>query len=396
MAWLIIGILAFMLLVIIHELWHFIAAKKSGVNVEEFWIGIPPRVTTLGKDKSGTNYTLNWIPLWWFVRLKWEDPKEAEYFNAKDSFIKASLRNKIIILLSWVGMNFLLAYIIFVVIFTVGVKPISIIPENAVAIQSRSYLMPTVDFLVEKNLLSWSAIEEPAVIQEVEKDSLAFTLWIQSWDILTYINTWALSSWNIWTLLKEQLWKTFDLHYTRSGKSYVKTVSCPESECLLGANFYLDIKEIKFPFPKAMGVALGEIRSEIKLTLHILWNFGRALFSFNGEKIGTVVNKLTGPAWAIKFGDLLLEYRWRLAYLSFVGLLSLSLAIFNILPIPALDWWRLLGVLIQSIFRLKAEKYFTIEWYLNLFFFVLLMWLGVYILVKDLIMFWWLKLRFLG
>ncbi len=153
MAWLIIGILAFMLLVIIHELGHFIAAKKSGVTVEEFWIGIPPKVTTLGKDKSGTTYTLNRIPLWWFVKLKWEDPKETGIFNAKDSFMKASLKNKIIILLAWVWMNFLLAYIIFVVIFTVWVKPISIIPENAVAIQSRSYLMPTVGFLAEKSLL---------------------------------------------------------------------------------------------------------------------------------------------------------------------------------------------------------------------------------------------------
>jgi len=53
----------FMLLVIIHEIGHFIAAKKSGVKVEEFGIGVPPKVMTLRKDKSGTKYTLNLIPL---------------------------------------------------------------------------------------------------------------------------------------------------------------------------------------------------------------------------------------------------------------------------------------------------------------------------------------------
>jgi len=59
-----IGILLFMFLVFIHELGHFLAAKKAGVKVLEFGLGIPPRAVTLFTDKSGTKYTLNWIPLW--------------------------------------------------------------------------------------------------------------------------------------------------------------------------------------------------------------------------------------------------------------------------------------------------------------------------------------------
>ncbi|HCB51581.1 TPA: hypothetical protein DEP21_03330 [Patescibacteria group bacterium] len=69
-------------------------------------------------------------------------------------------------------------------------------------------------------------------------------------------------------------------------------------------------------------------------------------------------------------------------------MISLALAIFNVLPIPALDGGRLLGVLIQWIAKLKPEKYFTIEGYFNMIFFVLLMGLGVYIILKDLIRFW--------
>jgi membrane-associated protease RseP (regulator of RpoE activity) len=66
-------------------------------------------------------------------------------------------------------------------------------------------------------------------------------------------------------------------------------------------------------------------------------------------------------------------------------MISLALAIFNILPIPALDWGRLLGVLIQYIFRIPKEKYFKVENIINMIFFFLLMGLGVYVLVKDLI-----------
>lgn len=60
---LVLGIVMFMSLVLIHELGHFISAKKSGVKVLEFGIGIPPKVCRLRTDKSGTEYTLNLLPL---------------------------------------------------------------------------------------------------------------------------------------------------------------------------------------------------------------------------------------------------------------------------------------------------------------------------------------------
>lgn len=89
------------------------------------------------------------------------------------------------------------------------------------------------------------------------------------------------------------------------------------------------------------------------------------------------------------------EGGWKL-YLAFAGMISLALAIFNVLPIPALDGGRLLGVLIQSGGKLKPEKYFTIEGYINLVFFVLLMGLGVYIILKDLVRFWGVHIPFLS
>ncbi len=77
-------------------------------------------------------------------------------------------------------------------------------------------------------------------------------------------------------------------------------------------------------------------------------------------------------------------------------MISLALAIFNVLPIPALDGGRLLGVIIQRIGRLKPEKYFNVEGYINLVFFLALMALGIYILLKDLSRFREIKIPFFG
>ena len=65
-----LALIVFTIVVFLHELGHFVTAKLSGVRVYEFGIGIPPRAVILFTDKSGTKYTLNWIPLGGFVRLK--------------------------------------------------------------------------------------------------------------------------------------------------------------------------------------------------------------------------------------------------------------------------------------------------------------------------------------
>ncbi len=138
----------------------------------EFGIGIPPKVCRLRKDKSGTVYTLNLLPLGGFVRLKGEDPRDEQDFNAKDSFIKAKLRNKILILVAGVGMNLILAWVIFTAIFTMGTQPISILPENALSSHQNSYLMPTVNFLRKQGFISGELVSTPAKIERVSADLL--------------------------------------------------------------------------------------------------------------------------------------------------------------------------------------------------------------------------------
>lgn len=389
----------FMFLVIIHELWHFWAAKKSWVKVIEFGIWIPPKAYKLWTDKSWTEYTLNRLPLWGFVRLKWEDPKNPEEFKAKDSLITAKVRKKIIIMIAWVFVNFVFAWILFTTIFTVWTKPISIIPENALFVETESYLVTTLSFLDQKWLISWDIQESNAIIQETTPWMLWEELWIQSWDIITKINQDNINSQNIWKKLQENIWKEFDITYQRWEEIIQNRWTCWIDSCLLWVTIIsssnIDIKDIKFPLKESIKLWLKEIQAQTNLSLSVLWRLGKNLVSFNWTKIKESINKLSWPVWAVKFGERLLDNKDRMGYLWFAWMISLALAIFNVLPIPALDWWRILWTLIQRIWRFKAEKYFNIEWYINLVFFILLMWLWVYIILKDLIVFRWVKIPFI-
>lgn len=397
--WIVLWILMFMFLVLAHEFGHFITAKKSGVKVLEFGIGIPPKVCKLRTDKSGTEYTLNLLPLGGFIRMKGEDPKDEADFNAKDSFIKARLGNKIMILLAGVAMNFLVAWLLFTGIFYVGTKPFQVVPENALKSTSRSYLMPTLSFLQSQWLTSGNILEIPVKIEDVESWSIAGNLKLQSWDILLAINQQKVSIVNISTLLKTFIGQPITLTYQRDKKILNGSSTCGIDDCILGIKFWsagdLNIKLIKFPLGKAMLAGFQEIGAESSLTLKMLGTLWGNLLSFNKTRISWSVNKLTGPVGIVKLVQTLREGKNRSPLIWLVGIISLALALFNVLPIPALDGGRLLWVLIQGIGKLKPEKYFNIEWYINLVFFVLLMGLWVYIILKDLVHFRWFKIPFL-
>lgn len=114
-----VGVVLLLLLVITHELGHFYAARKSGVEVEEFGIGFPPKAKSLGV-KNGTEYTLNWLPLGGFVKLKGEHDSDT----TKGSFGSATLKNKIYIMLAGVVVNALTAVFLLTIIALVGLPKV--------------------------------------------------------------------------------------------------------------------------------------------------------------------------------------------------------------------------------------------------------------------------------
>ncbi|MBI4975174.1 RIP metalloprotease RseP [Candidatus Peregrinibacteria bacterium] len=117
----IVFILILSVLVLAHELGHFIMARRAGIKVEEFGFGLPPRIW--GKKKGETIYSVNWIPFGGFVRMKGEDGNKRS-FKDERSFAAKPLRARVKVVLAGVFMNFLLAWILLTVGFSFGMQPL--------------------------------------------------------------------------------------------------------------------------------------------------------------------------------------------------------------------------------------------------------------------------------
>ncbi len=117
----VISILAFVvvlgLLVFVHELGHFLTAKKAGCQVDEFGFGFPPRL--FGVKRGETIYSLNWIPLGGFVKIAGEDGEEGAAQNPRNFSVKP-VWQRLVILAAGVGMNLLLAVVLLSIGFMIG------------------------------------------------------------------------------------------------------------------------------------------------------------------------------------------------------------------------------------------------------------------------------------
>lgn len=118
----IIFLLIFSVLVIIHELGHFLVARKAGIKVEEFGFGLPPRIW--GVKKGETLYSLNAIPFGGFVRLFGEDASDPKAKKNPRSFSAKPAWVRILVIVAGVVMNFLLAWFLLTIGFIVGIQPL--------------------------------------------------------------------------------------------------------------------------------------------------------------------------------------------------------------------------------------------------------------------------------
>ncbi|MFH1971176.1 MAG: site-2 protease family protein, partial [Patescibacteria group bacterium] len=109
------AVLVLSFLILIHELGHFLAAKKSGVYVEEFGIGLPPRI--FGKKIGETIYSVNALPFGGFVRLHGENSLEGVKYPKK-SFLKKSKKTRILIITAGVLMNFIVGILAFSITYS--------------------------------------------------------------------------------------------------------------------------------------------------------------------------------------------------------------------------------------------------------------------------------------
>jgi membrane-associated protease RseP (regulator of RpoE activity) len=361
MWWIILWILAFIVLVVLHEFWHFTAAKKSWVKVKEFWLWLPPKVTTLWKDKTWTEYTLNWIPLGWFVQLKWEDWADNEENSDPDSFIKAKMWKKLIIVLAWVIMNCITAWVLFTISFTAGMKPMWVLPDWYLWLYSESYVSPSISFLQKQWFISWEVVDWDIIVTSVIWWWVADKLWFQTWTVIKSINWIEISQKNLAETL-ESISNTTGNAIAYS-LSWDTAVNQAEFDCWDDCKLWIvynttawdfEVLEIKYPFHKAMLAAFHEIKAEWDFTMD---NLARIWSLIVDWKWTQAINSLSWPVAIVKVWQVMFENLWFVSFLAFVWMISMALAIMNVLPLPALDWWRFWAIIIQKLFRIKEEKF---------------------------------------
>ena len=349
---LILGLLLFIGLVVVHEFGHFIAARRNGVDVEEFGIFFPPTLYKR-KTKGGWDFTINALPLGGFVKLKGEHDSDTE----KGSFGAASTWVKTKIMLAGVFFNLLTALAIFTVLAIVGMPKLI---DN--------------QFTVKKDTQLASS---KVLVGYIDKGSPAEKAGLKPQDELTDIRASGRSPVGITSaddlpkVTKNFAGQTVDLYIVRNGelkqvKTTLLTKEAVEASKKSGnPKGYLGIVPANFVVQKSTWsapiVAIGFTAQLTQLTFQGL---GHALAGLGGIIAGAVTGntdarqngqaqaseQVAGPVgifYILKDGTML-----GVGYiLLIIGIISLTLAIMNILPIPALDGGRLWLMLASRVLK---------------------------------------------
>jgi len=387
----IIFIITIGVLIFVHELGHFVTARRNGIRAEEFGFGFPPRIFGFqryfdkkgkvkkwriiwgskdgddyneAKDRQeikekkyekGTIYSLNWLPLGGFVRIKGEDGENKD----EDSFASKPAWPRVKVLVAGVVMNFVLAWFLIVIVMMLGIpeaKESDMILEGA-----KVQISGVVDGSPAK-MMGLKVGDEIALAQKnfkIEKLE----------DIRQFINN---------NRGQEIILKI------KRGKEDLELKGRPlerveENQAALGI-FYSQIVMERYPFHKA-------IWESAKTVVEIIWAMLAALYSIlknlmiGGESVGMEV---AGPVGIVvltkQVADLGIVY-----LLQFVALLSINLGLINILPIPALDGGRILFILIEKIKGSPVSQ--KVEQAFHFVFFALLISLMVFVTYRDILKF---------
>lgn len=315
---LLIFILVLSILILVHELGHFVMAKKSGLLVEEFGFGIPPRL--IGKKIGETIYSINWLPFGGFVRIHGEGSDET-ITDPKRAFLNQKKSTKIKILVAGVSMNFLLAVFAFALTYSIdGIpKKLDYILISEVAQESPAWMagMSVGDKILKINDKETS--EDTAFIQELTNSSgKTVTLLIESNN-------------------EEKVLEVYSREDPPQGQGPLGII-ITDYEIYYPPIYLRPFMGIYYGFRDALimgfGIAIGVI------------SMIAGLFR------GIIPSDVTGPVGIYSLTSQAASYGFT-SLVNFVGLLSVNLAILNILPFPALDGGRLLFILLESVLGKK-------------------------------------------
>lgn len=362
----IIFIIVLSLLVFVHELGHFVMAKRSGMGVHEFGFGFPPRVIGLQKidgkwrivgrkaegNPQNTIYSINAIPLGGFVKIVGEDNNESD---DPSSFTNKSFWARLITLAAGVLMNVLTAWVILSLGFMIGlpvaVNEISEVPKNA-TFSNQSILIGEVQ---PNSPAERDGLKESDIIRSVDGQVIT-----EISDLQSYIKA------------HQGQAIAFDVQRLNEMQHIVvQAQNVAEDNQVavgIGLGYYGTIK---------FGI-LTSLKQGAVTTVNQLRAIVTGLASVFKSKAG--LQSIGGP---VKIAQLTgqVAQLGLLPLLQFTAFLSLNLAILNTLPFPALDGGRMLFLIIEKL-RGKPNNQ-NIEQYANAIGFMLLLLLMVVVTVRD-------------
>jgi regulator of sigma E protease len=354
-------------LIFVHELGHFATAKLFGIRVDEFGMGFPPRAKKLF-SRNGTDYTLNWIPFGGFVKIYGEDSLEngTQDPDYKRSMVAKPWWQQILVLIAGVTMNILLTWFLFSISFMIGA------PTAVSGVDHPEQVMNpqlTVLQVVPDSPAAKSGLVAGDKILKIE--TLATTISQADLNAENFTNTVRTSELNV----------PIHLIIQKTDRSTADLLIIPQTG-LVGDYPAIGVSVDRVGMYREgffKSIASGFIN-----TVHVTKQTGSAFYhlivdAFQGK---ADTKNLTGPVGLVSVvGDA--QKIGAVYVIMLAAMISVNLAVLNLVPFPALDGGRIAVVLIETITRKKINP--NMVGWINTIGFLLLIALMVFITVKDVI-----------
>ena len=353
------GLLILVFLVVVHELGHGIVARRNGVTVEEFGVGFPPlawgrkvKQSILGKNVL---FSVNWLPIGGFVKLK----GEYDAASKKGDYGSASFWAKTKIILAGVAVNWLTAALLFTILAFVGLP--RLVPNQfRIASDTQTTTSPVIIGDVTKGLPAEKAgLQKGDKIVEANITSVGCTMSVDTpCDVpsnMTEID-------EIVAATKEYPGQTFEVIYSREGKEQKVMLKTRTAEQATDGKGYLGIamtQDMPTAYRSTWSAPIVGVGVTTQLSVEIIKGLGDLLGkvgtgivgNFTGDKVASrelnqAGDSVAGPVGIV--GKILpgAVSAGIIPVLLITAILSVTLAVMNILPIPALDGgrWYLMAV----------------------------------------------------
>jgi len=344
-AGIIIGVIVLVVLVVAHELGHAIVARRNGVVVEEFGIGFPPMAWSK-KLKSGLLFSLNWLPLGGFVKLQ----GEHDAAHHKGDYGAATFWQKTKILFAGVIMNWVVAAALLTILALVGLP--KILPDQ--------FSIPS----------DTQQVSKPVVLSSLAQDYPAARSGLKDGDKITSVNGEPIDTVNEFiALTKENKGKIISVEYVRDGQTKLASVQLRDTNAATFGSQLSQQQTIRATWSAPI-VGIATTGQFTWVTLQgigqLLGNFVSGIvlqLSPNADtrkeasaNLATAGNSVAGPIGILGTIFPAASKAGPIEVLFLAAIISLTLAVMNILPIPALDGGRWFVTALYKIRKVKLTK----------------------------------------